>query len=293
MYNGSTRLRNTVAHTLLHLDCNLAEVLLIPHVLIRLLCLLQVKHLLVEDRVDVVSLDSCDHLLELLPASDVDASECADVAQCINSRHRRLHAAQEADDGDDTLEFDSLHALLERCGAADLNDVVHASATGRQLLGRGAPVRVLLVVEDVVGAQLLHGLGLVGGGRGGDDLRAGSLGELQSEEADAAGALHKDPLARLDGLEAVERVPRGEAGTCEGRRLEGVQVVGGAGEACLVEDGVLSQCAVDGTAEAGHCCGNVYGTELVALVEESHDLVARLESGDTASDFHNLAGAVR
>lgn len=266
--------------------------LLGPHVLICLLCLLQGEHLLVEDGVDVVGLNGRHHSLQLLSASNVDASECADVAQRVESSRLRLDATQEADDRDDTLELDSLHALLERRGATDLKDVVHAGAT-RQLLGGGAPVRVLLVVDDVVGAQLLQGLELVGGGRGGDDLRAGGLGELQGEDADAAGALHEDPLAGKDGLEAVQRVPRREAGACEGRRLEGVQVLGGAGEARLVEDGVLSQRAVHGTAEASHCCGDVHGAELVALVEEGHDLISGLESADSASDFDNLTGTVR
>lgn len=267
--------------------------LLGPHVLIRLLGLLQSEHLLVEDRVDIVGLNGGDHSLQLLSASNVDASECADVAQCVESRRRRLHAAQEADNGNDTLELDSLHTLLERRSTTDLKNVVHAGATSCQLLGGGAPVRVLLVVDDVVGAQLLQGLELVGRGRGGDDLGAGGLGELQGEDADAAGALDEDPLAGEDGLEAVEGVPRREAGACEGRRLEGVQVFGSAGEACLVEDGVLSQRAVHGTAEARHCCGDVHGAELVALVEEGYDLVAGLESADSASNFDNLTGTVR
>lgn len=285
-------MRGTLARTLLHLDRNLAKVLLVPHVLVCLLCLLESEHLLIKDRVDVVGLDRRDHRLQLLPASDVDASECADVAQCVEGSRRRLHAAQEPDDGDYALELDSLHALLERRGAADLEDVVHAGLARRQLLGGAAPARVLLVVEDVVRAQLLQGLGLVGGGCGGDDLGAGGLGELQGKDADAAGALDEYPLAGEDGLEAVERVPRREAGAGEGRRLEGVQIGRCAGEARLVEDGVLSQRAVDGTAEAGHSRGDVYGSELMALVEERHDLVAGLESADAASDFDDLAGAV-
>ena len=72
------------------------------------------------------------------------------------------HAADEADDGDDAVNGDGLERLRHGRGPADLDDVLHAGAAGRQLLGLLAPVGRLLVVDDMVGAVLLQQLGLLG-----------------------------------------------------------------------------------------------------------------------------------
>jgi len=64
------------------------------------------------------------------------------------------------DDGDDALELDSLERVACRAWATDFNDVVDAYTT-RELLGRLAPVLVLLVVDDVVGAEFLQLVHLV------------------------------------------------------------------------------------------------------------------------------------
>jgi hypothetical protein len=153
--------------------------------------------------------------------------------------------------------------------------VLDADAAGRQLLGLLAPVGGLLVVDDVVGAVLLQQLGLLGGAGSRDDAGAGSLCELQREDADAAGTLRQDRLARLEraALEAVQRVPGRQTSAAEGAGLEEVEVRGGSYETLLAEDAVVAEGTVDGTTEAGGKGGAVKRATDVALVEEGNDLV--------------------
>lgn len=127
---------------------------------------------------DVVGLDGGDHVLHLLAGADVDAAGGADVGQALDEGGLDVDAAEEADDGDDALVLDGLEALLQRAGAADLDHDVDAHAA-RQLARRRAPVCVLAVVDDVVGAELLHGRLLILGRRRRDDGCAGGFGELR------------------------------------------------------------------------------------------------------------------
>ena len=53
--------------------------LLVPHVLVSLLCLVQSEHLLVDNRLDVVCFDGTVHFLELESASDEHTTDGADV----------------------------------------------------------------------------------------------------------------------------------------------------------------------------------------------------------------------
>lgn len=73
----------TSLQSLVDLNAQLAEVLLVPHVLIGLLGLVQSENLLVDDRLDVVRLDGTVHLLELLPASHQDTAHSADVVEAL------------------------------------------------------------------------------------------------------------------------------------------------------------------------------------------------------------------
>lgn len=57
--------------------------------------------------------------------------------------------------------------------------MVAPDAAGRQLARRLAPLGVLDVVDDVVGAELLELVGFGFGGGGGDDAGAGGFGELR------------------------------------------------------------------------------------------------------------------
>jgi hypothetical protein len=64
---------------LLDLNAQLAEVLLVPHVLVSVLCLVEREDLFIDDRLNVVCLDSAVHLFELQSAADEDAADGADV----------------------------------------------------------------------------------------------------------------------------------------------------------------------------------------------------------------------
>jgi hypothetical protein len=54
-------------------------VLLVPHVLVSVLCLVEGEDLFVDDGLDVVCFDGAVHLLELQPAADQDAADGANV----------------------------------------------------------------------------------------------------------------------------------------------------------------------------------------------------------------------
>lgn len=64
---------------LLNLNAELAEVLLIPHVLVSVPGLVEGEDLLVDDGLDVVGFDGAVHFFELKPAADQDAADGADV----------------------------------------------------------------------------------------------------------------------------------------------------------------------------------------------------------------------
>ena len=123
-------------------------------------------------------LDKLAHILELAVGANIDTANGADFVQSLEDVVLGLGTAQEANDGDDALHLDGVEALSEGARTADLDDVLNALAAGGQLAGRLAPVGVLGVVDDVVGAQLLEDLALLLGRSGSDDRRAGSLGKL-------------------------------------------------------------------------------------------------------------------
>lgn len=216
--------------------------LLVPHVLVSLLELLQREDLLIDNRVNIIRLDSPCHILHLQPAANQDTADCADVVQSLEeSRLVLLHAADEADDGDDAVDGDGLQTLGHGLGPADLDNVLHAHAAS-ELLGLLAPVGHLLVVDDVVGAVRLERLGLGTGRCGCDDACACCFGELQGEHGDTACALGEDPLAGLESpaLKTVQRIPSCQTSAAECAGLEVVQVLGRGDETLLVEDSVLA-----------------------------------------------------
>lgn len=262
------------------------------HVLISLLGLVQGEDGLVNNGVDVVGLNGSAHVLHELPAADVDTANSADSAEGLEDALLGLSTTEETNDGDDTLVLDGNHALAEGAGTTDLNNVVNTLVVGGELAGGLAPVGVLAVVDDVISTELLEHLGLLLGGGGGDHLGTTGLGELEGKEGDTTGTLGEDPLAGLEGLEAVEGVPRSHTGAHEGGGLNVVKVGGGADDAVLVEDTVLAEGAIENTAEARGGSADVDVAELVPLVEESGDLVALLPLGDLGANGNDLTGTI-
>lgn len=158
---------------------------LLPHVLVGLPRLLQREHLLVEDRLDVIRLNSPHHILHLRPRADVNSPESADVLQSIQDLRirigTRLCTANEADDTDHSFEFDGLQTLPHRRGTTNFQDVVDTLAVRSELASCFTPVRVLLVVQDVIGAEFLEGFGLFSRGCGCNNSGAGGFSELQED----------------------------------------------------------------------------------------------------------------
>lgn len=179
--------------------------------------------------------------------------------------------------------------------SANLKDMLHATTTGRKLLRLLAPVRHLLVVNHVVRTERLKLLALLCRRRCRNDLCTSSFGELHSKHTDTASSLGENPFAGLKttALQAVQAVPRREAGTAESAALQEVEVRGHGDETLLVEGAVLLQGAVDGAADAGGHAVEIQTTGQMTLVEERENFVALLEAGYARADFFDDTCAVR
>lgn len=129
---------------------------------------------------DVVGLNGLDHVVHQGLAAHQDTPHGADVTQCIQDAGLalRVDTIEETDDADDTLELDALEALSKSASAANLNNVVHTRVVRSELPGGLTPVGVGLVVDDMIGTELLQLLSLGCGGSGSDDGRASSFSEL-------------------------------------------------------------------------------------------------------------------
>jgi hypothetical protein len=172
--------------------------------------------------------------------------------------------------------------------------VLHTPTARSKLLGLLAPVRNLLVVDHMIGAQSLELVSLGSRRSRRDNLRARRFSKLHSKHAHTAGALSEDPVTRLQAaaLQTVKAVPSRETRADESAALQKVEVGGHADEALLVEGAVLLQGAVDGAADAGADALEVERACQVALVKEGEDFVALLESCDAGADGFDYTGAV-
>lgn len=166
------------------------------------------------------------HLLQLNPTTRKDRPRRKHLRQAPLEAHLVLArpASQEANNGDDAAHPDGLDALLHLVDAGHLDDDVDAAAAG-EFLRRLAPFAVVLVADDVVGAEFLQGLDFAGRSGGGNDSCAGGFGELQGKDAHAAGALDKDPLTGLDDVVegSVQGVPGRQCSAGQRRRLASCQ----------------------------------------------------------------------
>jgi hypothetical protein len=270
-------------------------VLLVPLELVSLLELVKSKDLLINNRLDVVGLDSSIHLLKLLSAADVDTTNSADVDKSIEeSRLLIASTANESNNGNNTFEANSLKRLLQSVGTTDFNDVVDANTTC-ELLGGFAPVGVLSVVDNVIGTEGLEFVGLFLGGSGGDDTGTGCLCELEGEDGHTACALSDDPVTGSQSLalETVETVPSGQTGACERSTLDEVEVAGQRDKTLLVVDTVLLEGSINDTTGSGSDGLVVEGTGNVALIELGDDLVTDLEALDVLANGLDNTGTVR
>lgn len=181
---------------------------------------------------DVIGLDSSDHIPHESFATNINTTDSADVIQCLqNSRLcLRVHASKEPNHTDDTFELNTLEALLERSAATHFDDVVHANSIGSQLASGLAPVGLSFVIDDVISAKLLELFGLLGRRSCRDNCRTGGFGELngrisrvqsdgvemgfgtnlQAKHTDTTRSLHENNLSGLQRLQAIQCIPTGE-----------------------------------------------------------------------------------
>lgn len=97
---------------LLDLDAKLAEMLLVPHVLIGVSGFIEREDLVIDNRMDVVHFDGAVHVLELQSTADKNTANSADVYQTVQEAWLLLcHATHEADDGDDTVDSNGCEGL--------------------------------------------------------------------------------------------------------------------------------------------------------------------------------------
>lgn len=279
------------------LNDDFSKMLLLPLVLVGFEGVFKAKDLFIHQGMDVVRFNRSVHGVHLCLGPDQNA---ANDAACPQRRQGArlvlgLGTAQEPNHGDDAFHLDCLEGLLHGAGPADLDDKVDARLPRRQSLGCLAPVRVFLVVEHDVGAELFEALGLFRGRRRRDDGRAGRFGELDGGERHAARPLCKHDLAGLQrlGLEAVQGVPGREGRTAQGPCLGGCQVRGRPNETRVGKDGVLSQRAVRASSESGGQHFRCDGSGLMCLREQRGYFFSLFELCDFGTDGEYAASAVR
>lgn len=195
--------------------------------------------------------------------------------------------------------------------------MVHASTIGGQLASSLTPVQITLVVDDVVGAELLELLSLLVGGGRGDDGRTGSLCKLprqyrsvncsfifstmeyrpitylQTEHAHTASSLHQHDLTRPQRLQTVQRIPARQGRAGQRAVLDRREILRGLDQTLFAENAELAKGAIDRTPQPRLRRGDINIAVLVTLVKNCGDQVALLELGDFGANLDDLAGAVR
>ena len=132
----------------------------IYHILIRLLQLLKLKHLLIHYWFNLIRIDTLIHTLKLESTTHQHAPNRTDIIQTVQETWLILRrASQEPNDRDNALGFDGLERLLHSFGPADLENVVDAEMVGGEGFGCFAPVGVVFVIDDMVGAKFFEGVG--------------------------------------------------------------------------------------------------------------------------------------
>ena len=163
-----------------HLNHRLAEMLLVPDVLVSSLRILKSKDLLVHHRFDLVRIDRFIHILKLHTGSHQNASDYTSMHQCLQHTWLLpLSLAEETNNVNDPLHPDCIQRLLYCTWAANFDNVVTAIESSQQVflgklhvwLGQVeelpfssrsqllcflTPVRSVLVVDDVMCAELLQ-----------------------------------------------------------------------------------------------------------------------------------------
>src|SRR6202043_3119197 len=184
------------------------------------------------------------HELRLVAA--VRAPEEADDVDVLHQHDVRGYlrdaAAGKADDDDAPLPGDRTQALVEGIAADRIVDDIDATTTG-DVLDAIADL-LARVVDEMVGAGTSGDGELVRATRGGDDLGAHRLGDLDRGQSDAAGsAEHQHPFARLQPGAPSEGAVGCAIGDGETRGGDKIHAVGDAVDAVGLGDDFLGKAA--------------------------------------------------
>jgi hypothetical protein len=202
----------------------------------------------VNDWAEAGLLDRAIHLLEVPAGADIDAADIEHFVQDGRDAEGLFPAGEHADLGDDAAGAGSGHGLLKSAGAADFHSDVDAAAIGLADRPMG-PFGIVAVVETGIEAKFGGAAELVCAGGGAEDARTQVLSKLQRKTGDAASALNEDSVAGLDVGGGDDGIPSGNAGTGEGGSLFKAEVRGELYDTVLIEQDLLSESAVDITAE--------------------------------------------
>jgi hypothetical protein len=176
-----------------HADDDLAEVRPRSHVLVSRLNLVKAEHL-VDHRLDPVRCNGAVHCHKHLRRADRYALDVGAAGQDQSRIKFGRRPAQSSDHANLAANPDGTERARQRAGTADLEHLINAAAPGefhRRLLPAGGA----LVIDALVGAEVLCTRKLLVARRRDDDLQAHCVRQLQPEDRDAAGALQQDGLA--------------------------------------------------------------------------------------------------
>lgn len=125
---------------------------------------MQTEDFVIHYWVDIIGLNSPDHVPHLGLATNIDTANSANVSQCFQHSRLglRIDASDKTNNTDNTLVLHTPEALLKSAASAHFDNVVHASSLGSQLADSITPVVVSLIVNDVISAKLPELFGLFG-----------------------------------------------------------------------------------------------------------------------------------
>ena len=93
------------------------------------------------------------------------------------------------------------------------------------------------------------------------------IANLECKKTNTTSALNKNVVPSFQWLHAEERIPTRQPSAAQGTSLLPAEVFGGSNETGLGKDGIISQCAIKCTTEAGLYGLDVDRSCLVTLIE--------------------------
>ena len=129
------------------------------HILISVLDLLKLKHFLIHNRFQANRIDRPDHLLELQPTTHKQPPDCTAIIQSLQKAGLVLgfSAGEESNNADHAVYADGLEGLCYGFRTSYFENVVDPKAAWREGFGGAAPIGIVLVIDNMVGAKRFKG----------------------------------------------------------------------------------------------------------------------------------------